>query len=259
MTSYGVTTWTLPARGRMGIQWAAEAGYALVHFDADDVVGGVRVFESSAYAAGVRLGGISVVELERVGLKDLASAFACVDRTLEIARQLAVPFVYLPAFGEADLVEEVDSVAMCEILGHALAATVGTEIVIGTENVLPSDRLWQLFERIGDPRLRLLFDTQNPRLRGIDPTSLATQTSEFLGPFVHVKDGIDTLGDCRLGEGIARVGETLRTLLSLRYCGTFVVESDYRDGDLDAAATDQQFLNRLMAEADADQRMMLDD
>jgi hypothetical protein len=230
----------------MGIQWAAEAGYPLVHFDADDVAEGVRFFGSSALAAGVRLGGISAVELERVGFEDLNAALACVDRTLMIARQLAVPFVYFPAFGKADLVEEADSAAMCEILRHALAATVGTEIVIGTENVLPPDRLRQLFKRVGDPRLRLLFDTQNPCLRGIDPTALATQTSEFLGPFVHVKDGIEALGDCRLGEGIAHVDETLRTLLALRYGATLVVESDYKDGDLRAAAADQQFLDRLV-------------
>lgn len=251
MGGHGVTTWTLPARGRAGIEWATAAGFTLVHFDTDDIEDGVRFFGSSASAAGIRLGGIAVIELERVGLKDRNTAFECVDRTLMIAQQLAVPFVYLPAFGRADITDESDIDAMCEILRYALAATAGTDVAIGTENVLPLDRLRQLFRKVGDPRLRLLFDTQNPWLRGIDSISLATQARGLFGPFVHVKDGIETLGDCRLGEGIARIDVTLRTLLSLCYSGTFVVESDYRDGNLGAAIEDQQFLNHLIADTHA--------
>jgi len=251
MGGHGVTTWTLPARGPVGIQWAAAAGYALVHFDTDDIEEGIRFFGSSASATGVRLGGLSVVELERVGLKDRNVAFECVDRALMVAQQLEVPFVYLPAFGKADITDEADVVAMCEILRYALAATAGTEVVIGTENVLPPERLCQLFRKVGDSRLRLLFDTQNPWLRGINPMSLAIQARGLLGPFVHVKDGIESLGDCRLGEGAARIEETLRTLLSLSYSGVFVVESNYSGGDLDAAAADRQFLNHLIADANA--------
>jgi sugar phosphate isomerase/epimerase len=249
MGNHGATMWTLPERGGTGLRWAALAGYSLVHFDSDDLAEGVRHFGSSARAAGVSLGGISVVELERVGLGDLDAAFACVDRTLEIARRLAVPFVYLPAFGNAEILDDVDLLGMCQVLQHALAATAGSDVTIGTENVLPPDRLKQLFERVGDPRLRLLLDTQNPSLHGIDPRSLVVHESPRLGPFVHAKDGIRGLGDCCLGQGVARVAETMGALLSLGYSGTFVVETNYSDGDLDRVVADQRFLDHLIADA----------
>jgi len=235
----GVTTWFLPRRGAGALEWAKYAGFEAVHFDRNDLaVGTPAGFRSAADALGVNLAGLSVVEIEHLGIAGREVRDA-VTAAIDMAVHLSVTFVYLPAFGAAALRDGEALSLMANLLEHAVKSAEGTSLTVATENDLDSKELLTLFSLLSGDRVELLFDTQNPVMVGLDPLTLIEMAGHHVKTFAHVKDGVYELGDCRIGDGCARVSESIGALVNAGFDGTFVLESDYRTGNIQAARLDQ--------------------
>lgn len=243
----GVTSWCLPARGADGLVWAHENGFGSLHLDSDDFDdGSASILRRMADSRGIILAGLSVVALERVGLRG-KSARDAVERAVEHAVALGVGYVYLPAFGRAALRNSHDIRAMSRLLDLALATSAGPGLTIASENTLDPGGLQTLLGSAPIDRLELLFDTQNPVVAGLNPLALIDVAACHIRSFVHVKDGDGGLGEARLGSGSSRVWASVIALLEAGFSGTFVLESDYRVNGRHRAKKDQDRLRRVVA------------
>lgn len=247
ITTYGVTTWVLPVRGEAALRWARAAGFCLVHLDCRDILGSSpQSIVETAASVGVTLEGLAVEQLEVIGYDNMGLAKSAVGTAIEVAMELGVNFIYLPAFGAAEIADAAGLVAIQTLLEYALELTEGTETVIASEMTLVAADIRRLFNTINHPRLRLLFDTQNPFLRGHNPTMVAMELADLIGPFVHVKDGWASMGTARIGKGISNVGDTLTALHRAGFRGTYVIENDYRYANHQIARLDQTLLDELL-------------
>lgn len=242
----GVASWFLPCRGKEALRWASTNGFSLVHLDRVDVAGSAPgAFTDMAEQWDIELGALSVVDLEHVGLR-FDTGVRVIDEGLALAAALGIDYVYLPAFGRAELVDDDDLCAMADLLRYAIGQAARLGLCVGTENALPAQKLSALFTLVDDERLELLFDTQNPVMKGLDPCRIAASAAARIRRFVHVKDGDGGLGNRRIGAGTANVAATLATLQRSGFTGRYVLENDYRHVGPAAARTDLQELARLL-------------
>jgi hypothetical protein len=248
----GVTTWTLPERGAAGLAWAHGAGFGRVHIDVRDVaIDGPDTLRAAAEKLDIHLVGVAAVELEAVGIAG-HDAKACVSHAIELCSRLEIGYLYLPSFGAAMISSESDLQRTAELLRHTIGMAKPRGIVIATENTLRVDELPRLFERVGEPSLELLFDTQNPALLAQSAPDIARAMARRIRSFAHFKDGAESIGDRRLGDGIARVEESVDIILRGGFSGTFMLENDYREGDRKLAREDQERLLAMIRRADSD-------
>ena len=189
----GVTTWTLPERGAAGLAWAHDAGFGRVHMDVRDVaIDGPDSLRVAAEELDIHLVGVAAVELEAVGIAG-HDAEACVSHAIELCSRLKIGYLYLPSFGAATISGESDLQRTAELLRHTISMAQPRGIVIATENTLRVDELPRLFEKVGQPSLELLFDTQNPALLAQSAADIARAMAGRIRSFAHVKDGAESL------------------------------------------------------------------
>jgi sugar phosphate isomerase/epimerase len=244
-SGYGVTTWTLPVRGTAALRWCAEQGLVSVHFGAEDIED-LDAFRETAEALGIELAGFAVRELEWLGLDDLPAARLSVDAAADVIAALGTAYLYLPSFNASEIRSSEDLARTAHLLEYALERTEAQDAVVATENTLDASGLRMLFDLADDPRLRLLFDTQNPALSGMSPPALVAEVVDLLGPYVHVKDGHTGEGDAVVGAGDADVEATLDVLRAVGYDGSFILEGSYSDGDAGRVRADVDALRGLM-------------
>lgn len=227
-SALGVTTWTLPVRGVEALEWVSAQELGLVHLDRRDVemYDSPSVLRDAANALDIRLGAVAMYELERVGINDTARARRVIDKDLELAAALGVEYVYIPSFNASEISDHDDLVRTAALLRYALDASGSS--TVATENGLGVAEVQELFALVDNERLRLLFDTQNPVLFGIDPSVLARATIPMIGRYVHVKDGVMGEGDAAIGTGLAKVPATIGALCQAGFDGEFVFEGAYR-------------------------------
>ena len=246
---FGITLWMLPDRGVSGLRAVAPSGIGLVHLDRRDVPNPTAAAEVRRVAEdlGVVLGGFSIVDIETVGYRDMPRCRDAISEGVEQAAALGVDFVYLPAFGAAEIHDVATMEAMQDLLRHALEVSEGSDLIVGSENSLDQTRCRRLLETVDDSRIRLLFDTQNPALWGHDATQVAAAVVDLIGPFVHVKDGHGkVMGNARIGCGDAEVATTITALEMGGFGGCYVLENDYRAAGLDATERDIELLAALI-------------
>lgn len=243
----GATLWTLPSRGVRGLEVAAGLGFDIVHIDHRDLNDGIGALLKTAAACDIRIGGISLSSAEALGLSDRGRLLTEIRDVSRSARELNAPFVYLPSFGEARIDDDADLRATRWALQTLLDETAECDTIVATENGLSAQECAELFDRIPSSRLRLLFDTQNPVVFGFDAADHARLLGGFVGPFVHLKDGVAGLGDAAVGAGVAGVHRTVEALFARGWRGTFVVETDYAAVGLDVATQDIRTAQRLRA------------
>jgi sugar phosphate isomerase/epimerase len=209
------------------LEWARAQDLGLVHFDRRDVemCGSRAAFGDAADALGIRLGALAMYELERLGIGDVARAHRVIDENIELALALGVTYVYLPSFNASEIRDRDGLARTAELLSYALDASEA--LTVASENTLSGPQNIELFAMVDNPRLRLLYDTQNPVLCGLDPGELAAQTAHLIGRYVHVKDGVAGEGDAVVGCGTADVPATLAVLCQGGFRGEFVFEGAY--------------------------------
>jgi sugar phosphate isomerase/epimerase len=109
------------------------------------------------------------------------------------------------------------------------------EITIGLENLLSVENLLRVIDEVGNPNVKVYFDTQNYYLD--EKADVAAMVEPLLPHIceVHVKDGyeadIDPSG-ALLGEGDSRFFDTIAELRRCGYSGWLVSENFYDRGPI---------------------------
>jgi sugar phosphate isomerase/epimerase len=141
-----------------------------------------------------------------------------------------------------------------ECLRHACHSAEGTDILIGSENVLSLEDQLRLVEEVGHPKLRLYFDTRNPfHIKGYDVAPMLERVYPHVCE-VHLKDGVDGGNSTLLGKGNSGFLRSMEVLIQHRYAGWVILENDYRqiaaDNGISPEAgikSDIEFVQSIMA------------
>jgi len=244
----GISVWCIPVQGiENRVQWAAQNGLQGIELDLGEENNpdslcrpeirsqytelrnhwnvaypslAVNVFGSPGH-------GIS-------GSPNQARTRQAIEKSVEAALALNIPLLQLPSFGTAEINSEGDFQNTVELLRYACRCAEGTELLVGSENILSTADQLRLIEQAGHPKLRLYFDTRNPfHMRGFDVAPMLEQVYPHVCE-VHVKDGLNSDASTLLGKGNSGFLRSFDVLIQRGYSGWLMLENDYRQIAVDS-------------------------
>lgn len=245
MPPYGIAAWCVdPAAADRDVFGAVERhGLNSMHLaigSTDDVAS----LKRSSWRAGVRRRcgetGVRISCLALNVVEQMAVCGACGDdfnrrqfsniflTALEFAAELAVPLIYVPSFGLAEITSDVCLRETAELIGRAAEAARPLRIDVASENSLGPADTTRLIDLVGQENFKILFDIYNPLRWGHSPMELIAAEFNSFAAQIHVKDGrLPRYGNAPLGEGDGNVIEIVQELLRRGFDGIFVLENDY--------------------------------
>jgi sugar phosphate isomerase/epimerase len=250
----GLADWRLPGNHFDAVALARRAGAEGLQLDLGgpgrgpflDAPGTVDRLREDCAAHGLRLLGVAGNTINDIGLtapagsRDALRARQALVRVLDAAHDLGAPLAFVPSFRRSAIDDADDLRRTAKVLAWAVWEAQARGLVLASENALDPAAARELVERVAAPSFRLVLDTYNPRVYGVDVLALIEVTHPWLAGQVHLKDGTDgVVGRELLGDGDGRVWEALAALL--RHAGApdaVILENDYRDGDLRRLALD---------------------
>jgi len=147
---------------------------------------------------------------------------------LEFAVEVAVPLIYVPSFGLAEITSDACLCETAELVGRAAEVARPLQIDVASENSLGPADTTRLIDLVGLDNFKILFDVYNPLRWGHSPMEIIAAEFNSLADQIHVKDGrLPGYGNAPLGEGDGNALEIVRELLRRGFDGAFVLENDY--------------------------------
>jgi sugar phosphate isomerase/epimerase len=119
------------------------------------------------------------------------------------------------------------------------------EITLGLENLLSVENLLCLINEVGNPNVKVYFDTQNYYLS--EKADVAAMVEPLLPHIceVHVKDGLEAdiePSGALLGEGTSGFYDTIAQLRKCGYSGWLISENFYDRGPVSKLSDDPKAL-----------------
>ncbi|AIO69090.1 sugar phosphate isomerase/epimerase family protein [Burkholderia oklahomensis] len=245
MPNYGIAAWCIDQADadRDAFDVAARYGLGAVHL-AVGSTGDVASLKHSAWRIGVgrrciETGThISCLALNIVEQMAICGAYrddssrrqfwdVCLA-ALEFAAEVAVPLIYVPSFGLAEIMSDADLCETAELIGRVAEAARPLRIDVASENSLGAANCTRLIDLVDSDNFKILFDIYNPLRWGHSPKEIIAAEFDSFAAQIHVKDGwLPGYGNAPLGEGDGSVLEIVQELLRRGFDGTFVLENDY--------------------------------
>lgn len=285
MPQYGIAGWCIDAGGERGdvVGAAARYGLAALHLAIETHEDVTRLRCQASCDAlrrrcretGVHLSCLALNIAERIAICGVNAEdrgrlrfLEIVASVLEFAAEAAVPLVYIPSFGLAEMTSDEALRETAELLAEAADLARPLGIDLASENSLGAADTARLVERVSRNNFRILFDVYNPRRWGHSPLDIIAAGGDVFAAQIHVKDGwLPGYGNAPLGDGDGDVAAIVRELMRRGLADTFVLENDYLrsrglnvQADLDtlSAICDSLNLNRRSGTASIDGRQHAD-
>ncbi|MFE2723005.1 sugar phosphate isomerase/epimerase family protein [Kitasatospora sp. NPDC059327] len=250
----GLAGWRLPGDHVTAVALAHRMGAEGLQLDLGgpnrgpwlDTAGTVDRIRDAGARHGVRLLAVAGNTLNDIGLhapvgsRDALRVRRVLIRVLDTALALGAPLAFVPSFRRSAVHGPRDLERTAVVLAWAAHEAQARGLLLANENGLDPRHARALAERVAAPAFRLLLDTYNPRVAGIDVLALIEATHEWIAPQIHLKDGTDgVVARELLGAGDGRVRAAVAALAARAGPPeALVLENDYRDGDLRRLALD---------------------
>lgn len=212
---------------------------------------GLTELRRGASDRGVELLAIAGNVLNDVGLTapagtaEAARVRSLVDRMLDAAAASGCPLVFLPSFRRSVIDGPGSFERTVEVLTWASDQASARTLLLANENTLGPAGVQSLVEQVDRHNFRLILDTYNLPLAGVEPTGVVAAAAGHLADQVHVKDGRAGDTTVAVGAGDGAVGSTLDAMVTSGQDVRFLVlENDYRDGDTDRLSADVAWAER---------------
>lgn len=239
MNPIGACIWSLPgAHFETQIQLAKACGLDGVQLDLYSGDGALTLSDQSVIELALRLRestGLTYPSLglgvfcERAAIDPKEHTFLrdTLNAAITAAVKLDIPLLQIPSFGASEIRTEEDIAQTAVLMRYACEQAVGTEIQVGTENVLSAEQLTALVQAVDMPNFKVYFDTANPHaMAGLDALELFDASLPLLAQ-VHLKDEREDGVPALLGEGDTGFSQILDHMTELGYEGWYVLESPY--------------------------------
>lgn len=261
MQKIGVTQWFLKSStGPQSIELAARLGFHSIHINAalpEDpwylgIQEAVQNYRKSSKKNNIHIAAISANLIEHQGFLVNSSGRLepilkqTIEHTFSAADLLQSEMVYFPNFNQSEITNKEAFEKTVKILQHACDTAKNLKIQVATENTLSAKDNEQLISRVNRQNLKLLLDLFNPLLWGHSVTDFIDHLFPHLADQIHIKDGIGKMGNARLGQGDAKLQQTLAKLMQKGFKGSFILENDYLECEEKIIKQDLFFLQAAL-------------
>lgn len=239
----GTCMWGMPDKGLDGVKKAAELGFSGISMDIslfDLPDSGARKEKMAAFLnagkeTGIVFPSLSVEVLNDAGLtspEGTEKADYVLDvcrRGIQIAYELGTEVLQLPSFNDGAIRSEEELRRTCEVIRRLCLDAAEKNVKIASENDLNQEDSLRMIGMVGQDNFRILFDTQNYYLNGVDNTS---DLFRAIAPYVaqiHVKDGMGgVVSNALIGEGESGFDKTAEAI-NEAYDGEWLLIETYYD------------------------------
>ncbi|GMX61109.1 hypothetical protein Elgi_74550 [Paenibacillus elgii] len=242
-TKIGICQWSVPMNGPYSCKLVSELGIEGIQLEMGDPHRGYPLSKEVVYQAYMELGeqyGVAFTSIVNVATTEFSITrpqspekyevvMTSIRKSIETAAAMNIPLIMIPSFGKSEIRNEDDLIQTVEVLTSACDYAQEKNIYVATENLLPVEGIFHLFEQVNRSNLKLYFDTQNHFLRkGYDIPEMIRKLASLFCNEVHIKDGKDGhLSGSLLGEGESGFYRSLAALEEVNYTGWLVLENYY--------------------------------
>ncbi|MEZ4632667.1 MAG: TIM barrel protein [Deinococcales bacterium] len=255
----GVTQWTLDVRGVATVARAATLKFSYLQLDAGGWAGWPEkltdqkdLYQEASEQTGVELIGIGLNPLNEisllapVGSHELKKAVKLISDSIEVAKYLKIPLVYVPSFNASEMKKDQDIAQTAAVLADLAVMASSYHIELASENTLSARQQLKLLDETHGSPLKLFIDSQNPVIFGHDVAELLRKLKDHICQQMHLKDGKDgIMGNCPLGEGGAKFQQTVGMIRMLELNPIFVFENEYAEDTVGRVSKDKGTVARL--------------
>lgn len=256
----GITEYSLPVEGPYGCKIAADVGFEGIHLDVGSYEHNFpktkrcvqEAYLEAADRFGIQYTAIGCNELDNYnmvaqkGFAERAIAFKAITSAIDAAAAMGIPIVMVQSFNASALETNQDFERAINVIRRVSDyALEKGEITIGLENLLPVENILRLINEVGNPNVKIYFDTQNYYLH--DKADVAAMVEPLISHIceVHVKDGYDAdiqPSGALLGEGDSGFFDTIAELRRCGYSGWLISENFYDRGPISKLNNDPKAL-----------------
>jgi sugar phosphate isomerase/epimerase len=252
----GITEWSLPVEGPYGCKIAADVGFEGIQLDIGSYERNFpktrrcvqEAYLEAADQFGIQYTAIACNELDNFdmvaqkGFNERAIAFKTITSAIDAAAAMGIPIVMVQSFKASALETSQDFERAVNVIRQVSDYALDKgQITIGLENLLSVENLLRLIEEVGNPNVKIYFDTQNYYL---DEKADVAAMVEPLIPHiceVHVKDGYEAdiePSGALLGKGDSGFFDTIAELRRCGYSGWLISENFYDRGPVSKLSDD---------------------
>jgi sugar phosphate isomerase/epimerase len=252
----GITEWSLPVDGPYGCKIAAEVGFEGVQLDIGSYARNFPktkrcvqdAYLEAAEKFGIQYTAVACNELDNYdmvaqkGFPERAIAFKTITSAIDAAAAMGIPIVMVQSFNASAIETDQDFERAVNVIRRVSEyALEKGEITLGLENLLSVENLLHVINEIGNPNVKIYFDTQNYYLH--EKADVAAMVEPLISYIceVHVKDGhesdIEPSG-ALLGEGASGFYKTIDELRKYEYSGWLISENFYDRGPISQLSED---------------------
>lgn len=237
----GICIWCVPVAGiEPAVRWASMNGLQGIELDLGDEPDPQSLYRPEIQNQYIELGKRWEMTFPTLGVNVLCQygmsvgshhikAKAAIEKAIEVADTLGIRLVQLPSFFNGKIDSEEGFQNTVECLRYACRQAEGTDILIGSENVLQVQDQFRLMKAVGHPKFNLYFDTRNHfSMKGLCVPPILEQVYRFVQE-VHLKDGVNGGHSTLLGNGNSSFFGSLEVLMRRNYTGWMILENDYKE------------------------------
>jgi len=256
----GICQWCIPAQGIEAFSFASNMGYKGIVLDIGKAVENFPLSNPEYIIDVLRerekneicVTTIAINELCRTGMVRSQNYNFIGDifkKAVDIAETLDVKLLQLPSFGDGFINSEQDFYNTVLCLKNACKIAGEKGIYVGTENALSVQDNYKMQDEVGEPNLKIYFDTANPVfLAGgmYAPDMLSSMIDKICE--IHVKDVRRNPVDGKfqfvpLGKGETDFEKSISIIKKSGYKGWIHVENELSEQEL---RCDREKLARLI-------------
>ena len=256
----GITEWSLPVDGPYGCKIAAEIGFEGIQLDVGSFERNFPktkkvvqdAYLEAAEKFGIQYTAIACNELDNYdmvaqkGFAERAIAFKTITSAIDAAAAMGIPIVMVQSFNASAIETGEDFERAINVIRRVSDyALEKGEITLGLENLLSVENLLRVINEVGNPNVKVYFDTQNYYLH--EKADVAAMVEPLISHIceVHVKDGYESdiePSGALLGKGDSGFFDTIAELRKCGYNGWLISENFYDRGPIGKISDDPKAL-----------------
>jgi sugar phosphate isomerase/epimerase len=252
----GITEWSLPVEGPYGCKIAADVGFEGIQLDTGSYERNFPktkrcvqdAYLEAADKFGIQYTAIACNELDNFdmvaqkGFTERAIAFKTITSAIDAAAAMGIPMVMVQSFKASALETGQDYERAVNVIRQVSDYALDKgQITIGLENLLSVENLLRLIDDVGNPNVKIYFDTQNYYLsEKADVAAMVEPLTSHICE-VHVKDGYESdiePSGALLGKGDSGFFDTIAELRKCGYSGWLISENFYDRGPVSRLSDD---------------------
>lgn len=166
-------------------------------------------------------------------------------RLIEHCSQIGIKGIEIPFVDNSRIETEDEMEIVIECLDECLPVAESYNVRLGLETSLSPNNFKRLLEKIDHPYIEANYDTGNSSSLGYDTQEEILTLGKWIRN-IHIKDRIFKGGTVPLGEGDVDFDLFFKTLSTISYKGSFVLQTARGENDTEVATKYLKFVKQYI-------------